>query len=764
MPNASIVWILGLVAGAFMTNASTGGEPPPPAKASVNASMVARLPYPGTVAPSALAFTVDGSAVTYLKPEGQMLDRVLWKATLDGAPPRVIARPPGPGNVEGKLSAEEALRRERQRLTATGISQIVRAEHAELAVVPLNGDLYWLEYAPESVPSLYRLTDAPSPEIDPQFSPDMTRIAFVRDGDLFGLELKKVKETQLTTGATDGLTHGLAEFIAQEELDRSSGFWWSPDGRWIAYQETDERAIPPYTITHQGGDEFSVETHRYPFSGAKNAAVRLGVIPAEGGETTWLAWHEPDEDVYLARVDWESPETLLIQVLSRDQKTLRLLRVDRETGKRTTLIEETSPTWVELHDDLRVVEGTGEILWSSERTGFRHLELLDRDGKLIRPLTAGDWAIDPVSHGGGRGVVALDSTRREVWFMAGKESPLESHLYRVSLDGGPIEKLTDASGTHRAVVSPDFNHFALDSSSLSQPPISTIRDRSGRIVTTFANAADDPRLATTDLVTPQLLQFKTADGVTLHGAFYPPPHPDPSKPAPLIVMVYGGPTVQLVTNSWGVTADLTAQFLHARGFAVWKLDNRGSSRRGRAFQQGIYHRLGSIEVEDQAAGVRWLTEHHPEIDPNRVGITGGSYGGYMTLRCMQRRPEIFRAGVSVAPVTFWEGYDTAYTERYMGTPAENPEGYRESSVLNAMDQFTGDLMLIHGMLDENVHFRHTARLVTAFLQAAKPFRLLPLPDERHSSRRPADRQYVAESMVRFFENSWKTNESPRAGN
>jgi dipeptidyl-peptidase-4 len=271
-------------------------------------------------------------------------------------------------------------------------------------------------------------------------------------------------------------------------------------------------------------------------------------------------------------------------------------------------------------------------------------------------------------------------------------------------------------------------------------------------------------LAATELVTPKLLHFKTADGTILHGAYYPPLKTGDGKPAPLIVMVYGGPTVQLVTNSWALTADQTAQFLHARGFAVWKLDNRGSGRRGRAFQQGIYHRLGSIEVEDQAAGVRWLTEHHPEIDPNRVGITGGSYGGYMTLRCMQHHPEVFKAGVSVAPVTFWEGYDTAYTERYMGTPAENPEGYRASSVLNEAGNITGDLMLIHGMLDENVHFRHTARLVTAFLQTQKPFRLLPLPDERHSSRRPADRAYVAESMARFFENSLKTNESPRPGN
>lgn len=741
-----------LVAGAIMTEAATADEPSP-AKVPVGAEMVARLPYPGTVVPSALAFTANGTAVTYLKSEGQTLDRVLWKATLDGAPPRVIARPPGSGDVEGKLSADEALRRERQRLTATGISQIVRAEGHDLAVLPLGGDLYLLQGdAP-----LVRLTETDAPEVDPKPSPDGGRVAFVRGDELHVLNIKTRAEVQLTTGAGDGVTHGLAEFIAQEELDRDSGFWWSPDGRWIAYQETDERAIPPYTITHQGGDAFSTETHHYPFSGQKNARTRLGVIPADGGETEWLTLHGAGDDAYLARVDWESPEALLIQLLSRDQKSLRLIRVDRRTGDRKQLIEETSPTWVELHNDLRVVEGTGEILWSSERTGYRHLELHDRDGRLVRPLTEGDWAVDPVSHGGIRGVVGLDSERREVWFMAGKESPLESHLYRVSLDGGAPVRLTDSAGMHRAVVSPDFGHFALDSSSLTQPTLSTIRDRDGRIVITCSNAGEDPRLASLSLVTPELKTFTNAEGVTLHGAYYPPLESSDGKPAPLVVIVYGGPTVQLVTNSWGLTADMTAQLLHARGFAVWKLDNRGSSRRGRAFQAPIYRRLGTVEVADQADGVRWLLKNHAEIDPNRVGITGASYGGYMTLRCMEREPDLFKAGVSVAPVTFWEGYDTAYTERYMGTPEQNSEGYRTSSALEEANRITGELMLIHGMLDENVHFRHSARLITSLIHANTPFRLLPLPDERHSSRRPADRQYVAEALVKFFETAFAPN-------
>jgi dipeptidyl-peptidase-4 len=736
----------------MLGEAGTPARADAPKKQPVDAEMVARLPYPGTVVPAGFAFSTDGLALTYLKSESNSLDRVLWRVEVsEGATPKVVARPPGKGDTEESLTPEEKLRRERQRLRETGITQAVKASKADVMVVPLGGDLYLLE----GDRPLRRLTETPVPELDPKPSPDGSKIAFVRGGELHVIDAASGRETRLTSGSEDGLTHGLAEFMAQEEMGRQTGYWWSPDGSKIAYQETDERHIPKYAIVHQGDEDATVEHHRYPFPGKANAKVRLGLVDASGGETTWLEYAAPDVDVYLARVDWEGPSRLLVQVLPRDQKSLRLVRIDLASGERTLLVEDKDDAWVNLHDDLRVVEGTGELLWSSERTGFRHLELRDRDGALVRTLTSGDWPVDAV--------VGLDSRRREAWFVAGRESPLGAGLYRVSLDGGPIEPVTREPGTHHVTVSPDGDHFVDVDSRLDRPPVTTLCDREGKVLATLDDAREDRRLADVDLTPPRLTQFKNRDGITLHGAYYPPKSSAPGTKAPLVVMVYGGPHVQRVVDAWDLTADLAAQYLAERGFAVWKCDNRGSSRRGHAFEAALNRDMGSVEVRDQVDGVRFVRASFPEVDGDRVGVTGGSYGGYMTLRCLTEAPDVFRAGVAVAPVTDWDGYDTCYTERYMGTPRDNPEGYRRASVLSAVYRLEGDVLVIHGLLDENVHFRHSARLSKALIRASKPFEFLPIPDERHSSRGLESRRYVAEKTAGFFERALRPAPSGGAG-
>ncbi len=732
--------IASLILGGLM---STEAEPPNPSKPrrEVTAADVAKLPPPGSVVPASFDFTPDGKALSFLKSESTSLSRVLWRVDLNGGTPRVVARPPGSGDTEANLTEAEKLRRERQRLRETGITQVIRAKKADVSVIPLGGDLY----LQRGDGPLERLTDTPSPEIDPKLTNDASKVAFVRDNELFAIDLKTRKETQLTRGSEEGLTHGLAEFIAQEEMDRSSGFWWSPDGRRLAYQETDERHIPLYSIAHQGNAKISVETHRYPFPGAANAKIRLGIVGSEGGETRWVNLSEPNSwaEEYLARVDWDSPESVLVQVLSRDQKLLRLYRVEAATGNKTLLLEEKADTWVNLHHDLRVVESTGEFVWASERTGFRHLELRGQDGKLIRVLTKGEWPVDAVA--------TLVESKREVWFMAGRETPLESQLYRVSLDGGDVERVTQEAGVHRAAIAQDGEHFVDVASSLERPPVTTLRDRSGKVLKTLDDATSDARIDELKLRAPELVEFRNRDGILLYGAYYAPQSKNLGEKAPLVVIVYGGPHVQTVTNSWALTADQTAQFLTSRGFAVWKMDNRGAARRGHAFESALALHMGEVEVRDQVDGVRFVQGRWNDVDTTRVGITGGSYGGYMTLRALTEAGDVFQAGVSVAPVTDWDGYDTCYTERYMGTPSSNPNGYRDSSVLTQVAKLHGDLLLIHGMLDENVHFRHSARLTTALIGASKPFRFLPLPDERHSSRKEGDRKYVAEQIADFFE-------------
>lgn len=712
---------------------------PAPERRPVDAVEASRLPSPGMVMPTSVAFTPDGRAVTYLMPEGPGLSQVLWRVEVaGGAEPRVRARAPGEGNADEGLSPEEALRRERQRQLATGLSQVARASRGDLMVLPVRGDLYLLKA--DDPPE--RLTDSPSPELDPQFSPDGSKLAFVREATLLVLDLETREERPLSEAPQPGVTSALAEYIAQEELERTTGYWWSPDGSAIAYQRTDERHIPEYIIVHQEGDQVSDERHRYPFAGAENARVQLGVVSIRGGPTRWLTLAEPGEDYYLARVEWQDPRHLLVQVLSRDQKSLKLWRIEVESDHRELLREETADTWVNLHNNLRVVPWTGEILWSTERSGFTHLILLDRRGEEIRELTSGEWLVDEVVH--------LDAERREVWFLSNRGDPRQKHLERVSLDGGEIQRMSPEPGTHSAAVSPDGNHFVLTSSSLDRPPLTTLRTRDGEILATLADASTDPRLAELELVRPRQAEFRSRDGMTLYGLYYPARGRTEPRSAPLVVYVYGGPHVQRTANDWGLRADPLAQFLAASGFAVWIVDNRGADRRGHAFEAALNRRMGQIEVLDQLDGVAFAISEWPELDPGRVGITGSSYGGYMTLRALMLGPEVFRAGISRAPVTDWDGYDTAYTERYMGTPSNNAIGYADSSVVKNADKIRGELLIVHGLLDENVHFRHSSRLATALIKAGKKFEFLPIPDERHGVRKQENRRYLYERMAEFL--------------
>ncbi len=714
----------------------------PAARRAVEPADLVRQPSPGNAIPGSFAFSADSQSFNFLKSESSTLNRVYWTSGVAPVEPKVAARAPGAGDTEANLSLAEKLRRERQRARDTGISQVIRAKKADVVLIPLKGDLHLL-----GGEGLERLTSSKSPAIDPQLTDDGSKVAFVRDDELFVLNLKSRAETQLTHGAVAGVSHGLAEFAAQEELGRSTGFWWAPDGSKLAYQETDERHIPLFTIVHEGGDTVGSETHRYPFAGKENARVRLGIVSASGGETTWLNLPGLARGDYLARIDWESPTSFLLQLLSRDQTRLSLLRVDAATGENRLLFEETSPTWINLHDDLRIDKKTGGFLWSNEKTGYRHLEWRDRDGALVRTLTSGDWPVDRVVH--------LDSERREVWFLAGRETPLESQLHRVSLDGGEITKITGEPGIHAVQVAPDGSKFVDQVSSRIIPTRTTLKDRSGNVLGLIDDARSDTRIGQIDLIPPEFLTFKNRDGLTLYGAYYPPTNRNADEKVPLVVMVYGGPHVQTVSESWSLTSDLTAQLLARHGFAVWKMDNRGSSRRGHEFEAALNRRMGTVEVLDQVDGVRFITANKPELDASRVGITGRSYGGYMTIRCLTEAADVFKAGLAGAPVTDWDGYDTAYTERYMGTPENNAKGYRESSCLPTVGKLRGKLLVIHGMMDENVHFRHSARLANALIAEAKPFELLPLPESRHSVRRDADILYYAERLVAFFVRSLK---------
>ena len=688
---------------------------------------VVQFPLPGFAMPGSVRFAPSG--LTCLRGTPQRLELV----PNDFGPPVVLLDAGTVGADEQALSLEEQLRRERLRQRNVGVTSYQLARRGTRILIPLAGALFLKEGADDAPPR--ELVGAEGPAIlEPRISPDGQFVGFVRDAELYVIEAGGGTPRQVTRGARGtGRTSGLAEYCAQEEMHRHEGWWWSPDSEWIAFEEVDETHIPVYRIVHQGKDavgDTAQEDHRYPFAGAANAKVRLAVIPREGGEPVWMDLGGAE---YLARVKWGPDGWLWVQTQDRAQQTLRLIRLDPCTGEATVLLEERSPTWVNLHDLLRFVRDG--FVWGSERDGFRHLYLYDRAGREVRQLTSGEWQVDAIA--------ALDGER--VWFTGTAEGWTERHLYAVPLAGGPLERITVEPGMHEVSVDVPTNRFVDVHSAHDRPPRIDVRALdTGAILHTLHDGADDPRIG--PLRPPELVVFPSRDGVPLQAAFF---RPDGPGPWPTIVSCYGGPHVQRVQRGWELTTQLRAQYLRSQGFLVAVIDNRGSARRGHAFEAAVHRNLGDVEVRDQVDGVAWLASQGL-ADPTRVGIYGWSYGGYLSAMCLARAPAVFRCACAGAPVTHWDGYDTHYTERYMGTPADNPEGYRQSSVMRHVPDQRGLLLLVHGMLDENVHFRHTARLVNALNRAGKPYELLMYPDERHLPRNREDRISMEVRIADFF--------------
>ncbi len=689
-----------------------------------------RLPLPGTAAPGQLRFG-PGGVVTFTAPQEGSVVQSLWALDPATGVRRVLVDPAGRGADEASLPLEEKLRRERLRERGLGITTYAWSARGDLLVVPLAGEVW----AQRGLEGPFRRLVGPG-ATDARPSPDGARVAFVRDGDLFVADADSGACRALTEGArAAGRTRGLAEYVAQEEMHRYEGYWWSPDGARIAFAEVDESPVPVWRIPYEGKDEPSWEDHRYPFAGRANAIVTLHVVDVETGATVAmdLRGAVPDHE-YLAWVRWLPDGGLIAALQDRRQQVLTLVRLDPATGRGATILTDRSDRWINLHDGFRPL-ADGGFLWLSEETGFQHLVRVGPDGART-PLTAGEWVVEQV--------LGVNESEGVAWVAGNRESALERHLYEIPLGGGEPVRRTRAAGVHLPVVDAERLRFLDAWSSRSSPPEVVLADRSGAALHVL-HRSSDPRVGA--LHVPELRSFRQRDGVALHGALW---RPDAPPPWPLVVIVYGGPHVQRVAEKWDTTVDLRAQWLRERGVAVWKCDNRGSSRRGLAFEAAIHRHTGPCEVADQVDGVRHLVEAGL-VDPARVGLTGWSYGGYVTCMALCLAPDVFRVGVAGAPVTHWDGYDTHYTERYLGLPAENREGYERSSVMaNVEGLRSGALMLVHGMLDENVHFRHTGRLVNALLHHRKEYALELFPDERHLPRKPADRRYMEDRILSFL--------------
>jgi dipeptidyl-peptidase-4 len=696
----------------------------------------------------------DGRRVIFLQGKSDNKDQLdLWEYDLAARRSRLLVDSRELLGSESELSDEEKQRRERQRISAlSGIVDYHFAPAGGALLFPLGGELYYCDLRAKGKPAARRLTASDAFETDPRISPRGAFVSFIRDQNLWVLDLASGKERALTSDGGGLVSNGVAEFIAQEEMDRHTGYWWSPNDRYIAFTRTDESVVPEYRRFEIAADDVKVHSQRYPAAGARNVLIELKVIDLETGAVTSVDLGA-DRDIYLARVDWFPDSTrVAVQRQSRDQRRLDLLTADITSGATRVLITETSPTWVELNDELTFLHKSPRFIWASSRSGYRHLYLYDFEGKLIRPLTAGDWMV--VGDRGARAIQGVDERRQQVFFMANERSPLERHLYVASLatrTPAQVRRITEETGWHSVAMASGARVFLETYSSSERPPRLRLRDVDGRMsATLIENALDPSHPYWPYLDHHSKAEFGTlpaADGQTLHYRMLKPPHFNPATRYPVIVTVYGGPGVQNVTNSWGRYYD---QYLAQRGYIVFTLDNRGSGARGVAFETPLHLRMGQVEVADQVRGVEFLRTL-PYVDARLVGIFGWSYGGYLTLMCLLNAPDYFQAGVSGAPVTDWQLYDTHYTERYLGLPTANAAGYAASAVMPYAGNLRAPLLVMHGMADDNVLFTHSTRLFGALQKLNKPFDVMTYPGSKHGLLRHADTGLHGYTTVtRFF--------------
>lgn len=675
------------------------------------------------------AISPDGRLVSFLRGKDEDRNRLdLWAYDVAAGSARLLVDSQVLLPGEEALSDEEKARRERQRIAAlSGIVAYQWATDGKQLLFPLGGELYLFDLVTQTP---RQLTRGGGFATDPKVSPRGGFVSFVRGRNLWVIDLADGKEIQLTDDGSAVIGNGVAEFVADEEMDRHTGYWWAPDDSAIAFARIDETPVPVQKRYEVYADRTEVVEQRYPAAGDANVRVELKVIAPKAGAKARDIDLGPEPDIYLARVQWRDAERLTFQRQSRDQRRLDLVEVELGTGRQRTLVTETSRTWVPLHDDLRFLKD-GRFVWSSERSGFEHLYLHDADGRPIRALTAGEWVVDAL--------LALDEEAGLAYFSATRESPLEKHVYAVPLDGGEIRRLSREPGMHEARFADNAAVYVDLWSNAQTPPQTELFAASGeKLATLLANDPADPahpyaryRAAHRPV---EFGELRAADGSTLHYSLIKPEGFDPRRKYPVVVYVYGGPAAQTVLNQWPARGDhFFNQYLAQQGYVVFSLDNRGTPRRGARFGGALYGRQGTVEVEDQRLGVDFLRAQ-PWVDGGHIGVHGWSNGGYLTLMLLAKAGDAYACGISGAPVTDWALYDTHYTERYMDHPARNPEGYREASVFTHIDTLTRPLLLVHGMADDNVLFSNATRLMAELQQRARPFALMTYPGAKHGLR------------------------------
>ncbi len=609
------------------------------------------------------------------------------------------------------------------------------APDSSALLVAEGGDLFWIEIAK---PEPKQLTRTEARESDPKLSPDGKKVSYRIGNDLYVQEIASGKVTRLTRDGSETVFNGKLDWVYPEELDINTAYWWSPDSARIAYLQFDVSKVMIFPQVDLLKTPAVPEPERYPQAGSPNADVRLGVVDLETQKTRWMDLGET-RDYLLARVAWMNPSEVSVQRMTRVQDKLEFFAANWETRQVRKVFGETDPYWINVHSLTRIDSARKQLLWASERSGSRHLYLTSFDGKDQNAITRGDWEVNDIA--------GVNWDKKLIYYTSTEASPLERHLYVVGFDGKNKKKLTSEAGTHSISMSPTADFYTDNYSAIDFPTRQTLHNADGDRVAEL-RAPDRKVLEEYEILPTEFVNFKSKDGATMYARLIKPKGFDPSKKYPAIVMVYGGPHAQTVRNTWNGDANLDQVFAH-KGYVIWQLDNRGSGGRGHLWESKLYRKFGEIEVQDQKFGVEHLVSMG-FVDPSRVGMSGWSYGGYMTLNTMLSEPKLIRAGISGAPVTNWLLYDTIYTERYLGTPQENEKGYRDSSPVYKAKNLEGKLMLVHNIGDDNVLFQNMLQMTDALQKAGKHFELNVYPQKSHGVTGPA-RNHLNEAMVDFFE-------------
>ena len=626
-----------------------------------------------------------------------------------------------------------------RQLSNRGSYELNPAETAVL--INWANDLFYYELGSDRA---IRLTSNPEEEVGEAFSPDGRMISFIRDSNLYVEDLSmQRRERALTRDGNAKILNGRLDWVYQEEVYGRGNFgayWWSPDSTSIAYLRIDERPVPEFTVVDHIPYDQKVEVTPYPKAGDPNPIVKLGVVNAAGGDTRWMnTFKYQPEDFLITRVTWTpDSKTVVFQAQNREQTYLDLNFADAKTGESKTVVKETSKAWVATNDNPTWLKD-GSFLWLSERSGWQHIYHYDQNGKLIRQVTDGKWEADPLE--------GVDEEKGLIYFGSTEHSYIAPQLYSIKLDGTNLKRLSSTEGTHRINFSPANNYFLDSWSDINTPTQIRLYDATGKLVR-VVNENKVDALRNYKLGTPELLQVKTRDGFVMEALMIKPPDFDPNKKYPVMSFTYSGPHAPQVHNAWGSTTYMWHQLLSQKGYIVWVCDNRTASGKGIESTWPVYRNFGELELRDLEDGLSWL-KSQPYVDGSRIGLWGWSYGGFMTSYALTHS-QSFKIGIAGGTVSDWRNYDSIYTERYMGTPQNNPEGYRKSSPVTSAKNLHGKLLLIHGAIDDNVHLANTIQFVYELQKAGKQFELMLYPKSRHGVTDPTLLTHMRQMMTDFI--------------